>query len=49
VVLLCLPCLWEGFILERRIWLLPMVPIVLVARWVAAARAMNLPGTVQHG
>jgi hypothetical protein len=48
VVLICLPGLWEGFILEHRLWLLPIIFLVLAARAVAI-RPMNLSGTVQHG
>jgi hypothetical protein len=46
-VLLCLPCLWEGFILERRVWLVPIVFVVLAAR-LLAIRPMILPGTAAN-
>jgi hypothetical protein len=46
-VLLCLPCLWEGFILEHRLWLLPIVFVVLAARQLAI-RPMILPGTAPN-
>jgi hypothetical protein len=46
-VLLCLPCLWEGFILEHRLWLLPIILVVIAARWLAI-RPMIMPGAAAN-